>query len=105
MRTSHKIVTESRSCPEPSETERTYSATWSAAAPCWYAEYAAGVLKLGRPLDVDTRPDPRPHVRQFLAWLGEAAVDGDPLGRSSIRFRASQSAPLDQAGGAGLRRW
>jgi integrase/recombinase XerC len=42
-----------------------------------HAEYAAA---LGRaPVDADTRRAYASRVRQYLAWLAAAAVDGDPL--------------------------
>lgn len=43
-----------------------------------HADYAAALRSA--PVDEDTRRAYASRVRQFLAWLGAATVDGDPLG-------------------------
>lgn len=48
-----------------------------------HAAYAAQLK--GSPVDDDTRRAYASRVRQYLAWLSTAAVDGDPLGEPSGR--------------------
>jgi site-specific recombinase XerD len=44
-----------------------------------FTDYTAAVSKPAGPLDADTVRAYCSRVRQFLAWLAEADVDGDPL--------------------------
>jgi site-specific recombinase XerD len=44
-----------------------------------FADYATAVSAPGGPLDADTVRAYCSRVRQFLAWLADAGIDGDPL--------------------------
>src|SRR5438552_10705869 len=48
-----------------------------------HAEYAAALQRA--PVDEDTRRAYTSRVRQYLAWLGSAAVDRNPLADSAGR--------------------
>jgi len=50
-----------------------------------FAAYATAVSAPGGPLDGDTVRAYLSRVRQYLAWLAAAAVDGDPLASAPAR--------------------
>lgn len=55
-----------------------------------FAEYETAVAKPGGPLDADTVRAYLSRVRQFLAWLADAEVDGDPLTEPAARDWAAR---------------
>jgi GNAT superfamily N-acetyltransferase len=50
-----------------------------------FAQYIDEMSRPGGPLDADTIRAYLSRVRQFLAWLADAAVDGDPLDDPAAR--------------------
>ncbi|MGK5553801.1 hypothetical protein ACSNOI_19490 [Actinomadura kijaniata] len=68
-----------------------------------FTAYSAALTKPGFPLDADTVTNYLARVRQYLAWLDTAALDGDPLTDPAARDWAARDYRAHLCELAGLR--